>query len=411
MIRYRQMAVVGALFALLLFAVLLVGVRDAAAQETEVEEPAGSWELTQGILQQEVNVWSQRKSAEILSPMKVDIKDGVLTADYTGPYDHSFGPKGRVWGTVTVSMRGNYAPKTGMSGTLHLEKHGTHNTGIVDVDRPSHLVTDCTFTNPDKLEDGVEYAITLNCSGVKKPAVIAFKVARADVGQGEGPPSEGGDKEPVDQLDPSRPSVEAFAGDIQWCDPEKRAGFVLNQLLGLRAILRGSNEEEQFYVWEKPRIGKDLEVGDLIRTGTGAARITFKDGTKFLLRPGSRLKVRDFGFEVQEGGIHYEYEKVGKEVRLISRRSDFSIIGTAFSVETSGENDTLKVFKGRVEVSLLKDPAEKVAVEQGQEVTVTDDAISSKRSVDVEEETGAWNDVEKAAQGSTGGCSLDPAVR
>lgn len=395
MIRYRQRATVCMIFTLVLFSMLFI-IRGAWAQDAAADELPGSWQLTGGMLKG----WG-----DAFAKMKVDVRDGVLTADYTGPFRYAVGPTGSVTGTITVSMRGNYAAKTGMSGTFKFSSRGTHDYGFNNIVKPHDVARECSFTNPARLEDGGQYAITLKCGSDSKPAVISFKVARADLGEGDGPTLAEKEEEPVDQLDPSRPSLEAIAGDIQWCDPQNKPGELMKIYLTIRSTLKGGIPEDELRVWEKPKTGKDLQVGDLIRTGTGAARITFKDGTKFLLRPGSMLEVTHFGFKIYEGGIHYEYQKYGKNIRLESRRSDFSVIGTAFSIETSADRDVLKVFKGKVEAKLLRDPSKSVMVEAGEEVTVTDDAISSKKQVDVEQENKAWNGLEKAAS-SAGGCSL-----
>ncbi len=443
MTRYRQLAAVGALLTLVLFAVLSVGVPDTAAEEAAEE---GRWQLDEPVIQAKVTNWNPEAANRRFSKMKVDIKDGVLSGDYTGPFQYYDTADIGISGTVTTSMRGTYSQKGGMSGTFHYEHHGTDRFG--ESVKQIHYTDECTFTEPGKLEDGGKYMVTLRCKNNTKPFQIVFKVARADVGQGPVPEAVVrsstahlgfGRDAPLNEVfydwpdeppDESSPSIESFSGDVEMTDPDQHlrdtwAGEVKGAwraFTGLFAHIGGEAADPySMEVWDKPKVGQVVKGETVIRTGSGGAKLVFKDGTTMTLKSGVDVVWRRGHIYVSPQSEHHTgelwvYKKFGRSVQLVTKRTRCSMFGTSYTLKTDGAKDVLEVFEGRVGVVLVKDPEKRVVVVAGEKVTVTDDALSPKEPIDVEKELQAWKAFEKAAEsvkapGSGGGCSLAPEAR
>jgi hypothetical protein len=137
---------------------------------------------------------------------------------------------------------------------------------------------------------------------------------------------------------------------------------------------------------QAPTVAKHGDVlfpGQEIDTrGGGHLTIELTDGSLVLVRPGSRVLVKDFRaadtlrelFEVLLGRVRVKINHFGGKpnpYRINSPTASIAVRGTEFSVAVSGIGDTeVIVFEGLVEVTSLSNPQNKVLVHPGQGVIV-----------------------------------------
>jgi hypothetical protein len=129
--------------------------------------------------------------------------------------------------------------------------------------------------------------------------------------------------------------------------------------------------------------GDVLFPGEEIDTrGGGRLTIELTDGSLVVVRPGSRVLLKDFRaantlrelFEVLLGRIHVRINHLGGKpnpYRINSPTASIAVRGTEFSVAVNGVGDTeVIVYEGLVEVISLSNPQNKVLVHPGQGVIV-----------------------------------------
>ncbi len=126
-----------------------------------------------------------------------------------------------------------------------------------------------------------------------------------------------------------------------------------------------------------------LSPGEEIDTrGGGHLTIELSDGSIVLVRPGSRVLLKDFRaadtlrelFEVLLGRVRVKINHFGGKpnpYRINSPTASIAVRGTEFSVAVNGVGDTeVIVYEGLVEVTSLANPQNKVLVHPGQGVIV-----------------------------------------
>ena len=129
--------------------------------------------------------------------------------------------------------------------------------------------------------------------------------------------------------------------------------------------------------------GDVLFPGEEIDTrGGGHLSIELTDGSLVLVRPGSRVLLKDFRaantlrelFEVLLGRVRVKINHFGGKpnpYRINSPTASIAVRGTEFSVAVNGAGDTeVIVYEGLVEVTSLSNPQNKVLVHPGQGVIV-----------------------------------------
>jgi hypothetical protein len=129
--------------------------------------------------------------------------------------------------------------------------------------------------------------------------------------------------------------------------------------------------------------GDVLFPGEEIDTrGGGHLTIELTDGSLILVRPGSRVLLKDFRaantlrelFEVLLGRVRVKINHFGGKpnpYRINSPTASIAVRGTEFSVAVNGVGDTeVIVYEGLVEVTSLTNPQNKVLVHPGQGVIV-----------------------------------------
>ena len=129
--------------------------------------------------------------------------------------------------------------------------------------------------------------------------------------------------------------------------------------------------------------GDVLIPGEEIDTrGGGHATIELTDGSLVVVRPGSRVLLKDFRaantlrelFEVLLGRVRVRINHFGGKpnpYRINSPTASIAVRGTEFSVAVNGAGDTeVIVYEGLVEVASLLNPQQKVLVHPGQGVIV-----------------------------------------
>jgi FecR-like protein len=129
--------------------------------------------------------------------------------------------------------------------------------------------------------------------------------------------------------------------------------------------------------------GDVLFPGEEIDTrGGGHLTIELTDGSLVLIRPGSRVLLKDFRaantlrelFEVLLGRVRIRINHFGGKpnpYRINSPTASIAVRGTEFSVAVNGVGDTeVIVYEGLVEVTSLSNPQNKVLVHPGQGVIV-----------------------------------------
>jgi hypothetical protein len=129
--------------------------------------------------------------------------------------------------------------------------------------------------------------------------------------------------------------------------------------------------------------GDVLFPGEEIDTrGGGHLTIELTDGSLVLVRPGSRVLLKDFRaantlrelFEVLLGRVRVKINHFGGKpnpYRINSPTASIAVRGTEFSVAVNGVGDTeVIVYEGLVEVTSLTNPQNKVLVHPGQGVIV-----------------------------------------
>jgi len=129
--------------------------------------------------------------------------------------------------------------------------------------------------------------------------------------------------------------------------------------------------------------GDVLFPGEEIDTrGGGRLTIELSDGSLVVVRPGSRVLLKDFRaantlrelFEVLLGRVRVKINHFGGKpnpYRINSPTASIAVRGTEFSVAVNGVGDTeVIVYEGLVEVTSLSNPQNKVLVHPGQGVIV-----------------------------------------
>lgn len=129
--------------------------------------------------------------------------------------------------------------------------------------------------------------------------------------------------------------------------------------------------------------GQTLEPGDEIDTrGGGKLTITLSDGSLVVVKPGSRVILKDYRtagsmrelFEIIVGRVHVKINHFAgrpNPYRINSPTASIAVRGTEFAVLVAIPGDTeVVVYEGLVEVASLSDPARRLLVEPGRGVIV-----------------------------------------
>lgn len=129
--------------------------------------------------------------------------------------------------------------------------------------------------------------------------------------------------------------------------------------------------------------GETLAPGDEIDTrGGGKLTITLSDGSLIIVKPGTRLILKDYRtagslrelFEIIVGRVHVKINHYGgrpNPYRINSPTASIAVRGTEFAVIVGTPGDTeVVVYEGLVEVASLSDPSKKMLVEPGRGVIV-----------------------------------------
>jgi hypothetical protein len=129
--------------------------------------------------------------------------------------------------------------------------------------------------------------------------------------------------------------------------------------------------------------GDVLTPGEEIDTrGGGHATIELTDGSLVVVRPGSRILLKDFRtasslrelFDILLGQVRVKIKHFGGKpnpYRVNSPTASIAVRGTEFSVAVNGVGDTeVLVYDGFVEVTSLSNPEDKILVHPGQGVIV-----------------------------------------
>src|ERR1700694_5307047 len=126
-----------------------------------------------------------------------------------------------------------------------------------------------------------------------------------------------------------------------------------------------------------------LNPGEEIDTrGGGHATIELTDGSLVVVRPGSRIVLKDFRnahslrelFDILLGQVRVKINHFGGKpnpYRVNSPTASIAVRGTEFSIAVNGVGDTeVIVYEGLVEVTSRSNPQNKVLVHPGQGVIV-----------------------------------------
>jgi FecR-like protein len=129
--------------------------------------------------------------------------------------------------------------------------------------------------------------------------------------------------------------------------------------------------------------GDVLTLGEEIDTrGGGHATIELTDGSLVVVRPGSRIVLKDFRtanslrelFDILLGQVRVKINHFGGKpnpYRINSPTASIAVRGTEFSVAVNGVGDTeVVVYEGLVEVTSRSNPEDKVLLHPGQGVIV-----------------------------------------
>ena len=129
--------------------------------------------------------------------------------------------------------------------------------------------------------------------------------------------------------------------------------------------------------------GDVLTPGEEIDTrGGGRATIELTDGSLVVVRPGSRIALKDFRtahslrelFDILLGQVRVKINHFGGKpnpYRVNSPTASIAVRGTEFSIAVSATGDTeVVVYEGLVEVTNLSNPQDKVLLHPGQGVIV-----------------------------------------
>ena len=122
--------------------------------------------------------------------------------------------------------------------------------------------------------------------------------------------------------------------------------------------------------------GDSIEVGDVIRVGSGDAKLTLNDGSVLILAGGSDLEITEADFAGQERrsfaaklGLGALWAKVTKVVagtakfEISTERAVAGVRGTVFTVEVPPDHETrVNVIEGRVEVRRQAPPPPPMAI-------------------------------------------------
>ncbi len=161
-------------------------------------------------------------------------------------------------------------------------------------------------------------------------------------------------------IDFSMPSVSKFMGEAVIIRPKEKIN-----------ILEAAKNFLSFKNWNRGKElqkGEMLEINTVIKTDRGRAVIEFEDGSKFVLRENSTLKVTNGGFILDNGRVYMEYVKLGKNFILQDRRAKYGILGTVVDWQVDEQASIFKVIEGSVDV----DNGEVKILTQGQEIVITD---------------------------------------
>ena len=170
--------------------------------------------------------------------------------------------------------------------------------------------------------------------------------------------------------------------------------------------------------------GDVLIPGEEIDTrGGGHATIELTDGSLVVVRPGSRVLLKDFRaantlrelFEVLLGRVRVRINHFGGKpnpYRINSPTASIAVRGTEFSVAVNGAGDTeVIVYEGLVEVTNLSNPQNKVLVHPGQGVIVRPNQDIHFFASSPGGEIGGFGggqEIEDNNQGHTSGTGGDP---
>ena len=125
--------------------------------------------------------------------------------------------------------------------------------------------------------------------------------------------------------------------------------------------------------WSEAKPGDEVGVDNLVSVenvpGT-RARIVYRDGSFFTMRPGTVVRTLSGGLQVQQGEVWINLKKQGETFEVVTPTSVCGVLGTEFMVTVvPGVKDEIVLFSGQVKVT---GPGGEAAVlTPGQQVTTT----------------------------------------
>jgi hypothetical protein len=170
-------------------------------------------------------------------------------------------------------------------------------------------------------------------------------------------------------LDENEVTISRIYGDVEVSDPSVRNGIIGQEMERIRIYLDGSDpvrnnvydadratEDGHFErdtpdvtrIWVDPEKGMKMTEGFQMKTGDGRAVVEFKDGTKFILREHSQIRLEHEAIYLDNGKFIFRFVKKGKKIMIQNKRMKCNIIGTTFEIDTDDNGSTLTVYEGSV---------------------------------------------------------------
>ena len=126
----------------------------------------------------------------------------------------------------------------------------------------------------------------------------------------------------------------------------------------------------------------------LIRTDTGMAVLSFKDGTRFVLGRNSQMEVTANGIRLDKGSGYYVFPTSGKRIEVTMPTGRIGVRGTAFSLAVDDQSTTVRLVEGTLEI--IPDSASAVTIEAGTQVVLTPTGVTGPNAFDGPAEEATW---------------------
>jgi hypothetical protein len=136
--------------------------------------------------------------------------------------------------------------------------------------------------------------------------------------------------------------------------------------------------------WTAATSGEEVTVDDMISLENVAgtrANLVFPDGSLFVMKPGSVVRLLSGGLQVQAGEVWINLKRQGQKFEVITPTSVCGVFGTEFAVTVSpGVKDEISLFSGQVQVSANSGGT--VMLNSGQKVGCTPAGLDQVQSLD-----------------------------